>query len=153
MLFAVILIMAMIFVFSSHTGSESSALSTKVTRYISRIIFRNFKNMSASEQQFIVQGLHPFIRKLAHFTIYMVLGMAVYLFAELSEIRSAVKFPAAWLVCIIYAALDEYHQSLTPGRAMQFTDVIIDSGGAFCGLILALVIIAVFEYIRKENSR
>lgn len=140
-------VMTIIFNFSSHTGNESSNLSIKVTRFISRIIFRNFNNMSLSQQQFIVNELHLFVRKLAHFTIYMILGIFMYFFIALTEIRF--KFPTAWILCIIYAATDEYHQSFTPGRTMQLKDVIIDSSGAFCGILAAIVIIAVFEYIRK----
>lgn len=150
MLFIVILIMASIFVFSSHTGNESSALSIKVTRFISKIIFRRFGSMSADEQQFIVTQLHPFIRKLAHFTIYLMLGTALYLSIALSSIKIKGKFPAAWAICILYASADEYHQSLTPGRSMRLTDVLIDSSGAFCGLILAAILIIIFKYIKNE---
>ena len=89
-------IMTAIFRFSAQTGTESSGISLKVTRFISRIIFRGYKSMTLSQQEFIVSGLH---------------------------------------------------QSLTPGRAMQLKDVMIDSAGAFCGCIAAIVIIAVFLYI------
>ncbi len=152
LLCVIILIMAVIFRFSAHTGSESSELSIKVTRFISRIIFRNFGSMTLSQQQFIVSEFHHFIRKLAHFTIYAVLGMSVYSFTETTELKLLKRLSLSWVSCIIYAAADEFHQSFTPGRSMQFTDVMIDSAGAFCGIIAAFIIFAVFYYIKRETG-
>lgn len=144
--------MVLIFTFSSHTGTESSELSGKVTRLISRIIFRDFKSMTPAQQRFIVAGLHPFVRKLAHFSIYMLLGMFMHAFVTLSEIQLRPRTAVSWVFCIIYAAADEFHQSFTPGRSMQFKDVIIDSAGAFFGIIAAIVIIAVLEYVKNSSK-
>lgn len=36
----------------------------------------------------------------------------------------------AWVLATIYSALDEFHQSFTPGRTPAITDVMIDSFGA-----------------------
>lgn len=146
-------IMVSIFTFSSHTGTESSELSSKVTRLISRIIFRGFKGMTPSQQEFIIAGLHPFVRKLAHFSIYMLLGMFTYAFVTLSEIQLHPRTAVSWVFCIIYAAADEFHQSFTPGRSMQLRDVVIDSAGAFFGIIAAIVIIAVLEYIKNALKK
>ncbi len=146
-------IMISIFIFSSHTGTQSSGLSIKVTRFISRIIFRNFGSMSLSEQQFIVTEFHFFVRKLAHFTIYAALGALMYSFMETTDIKLKKKLPAAWALCICYAAADEFHQSFTPGRSMQLRDVIIDSAGALCGIFAAIIIFALIAYIKNEAEQ
>ena len=148
-----LLVMLSIFDFSSHTGTESSGLSLKVTRFISRIIFRGYGGMTPAEQLFIVNGLHHFVRKLAHFSIYAALGLAVYLFLDLWDIRPMITLLISWAFCSLYACTDEFHQSLTPGRAMQFRDVLIDSAGSFCGCIAAIVLIAVVLYITDTAKR
>ncbi len=153
LLFIIVMIMLTIFRFSDHTGSESSELSVKVTRFISRIIFRNFDGMTLSQQQFIVAEFHYFVRKLAHFTIYAVLGLFVYSFMEMTAVRLLRKLSLSWILCAAYAAGDEFHQSFTPGRSMRFTDVLIDSAGALCGIIAAVVIFSVICYIKNERQR
>ncbi len=44
----------------------------------------------------------------------------------------------AWLLALLYAASDELHQSLTPGRFPSLQDVLLfDNLGAALGLLLA----------------
>ncbi len=42
---------------------------------------------------------------------------------------------ASWVLALIYALSDEYHQTLVPGRNGSLTDVTIDALGA-CGAML-----------------
>jgi VanZ family protein len=42
----------------------------------------------------------------------------------------------AWLMAVLYAATDEFHQSFVPGRNAALTDVGIDAFGAAAGLLL-----------------
>lgn len=142
-----LLTMAAIFYFSSQSGGESSGLSLKVTRFFSRILFFNFKTMTSEQQNIIVSGLHPFIRKLAHFSVYAVLGMCVYSFIVASGFKFSAKGLIAWICCILYAIGDEIHQNFVPARAMQFTDVLIDSAGALLGIFVASVLVVLFMYI------
>lgn len=43
----------------------------------------------------------------------------------------------AWLLAVLYAVTDEYHQSFVPGRGPWVMDILIDGAGAFLGLLLA----------------
>lgn len=140
-------VMAAIFFFSSQSGGESSGLSLKVTRFFSRILFFDFRSMTPEQQNIVVSGLHPFIRKLAHFSVYAVLGMCVYSFIIASGFKFSAKGFIAWVCCIIYAIGDEVHQNFVPARAMQFTDVLIDSAGALLGIFATSVLIVLFMYI------
>jgi hypothetical protein len=36
----------------------------------------------------------------------------------------------AWLFCVAYAATDEWHQTLVPGRAGRVSDVLLDAAAA-----------------------
>jgi len=53
----------------------------------------------------------------------------------------------AWLLAILYAATDEYHQTFTPGRHPSIWDVLIfDNLGSVIGLW-------VFSHFRKQNAQ
>jgi VanZ family protein len=73
------------------------------------------------------------IKKLGHSVIYGVLAI-LYLWAlkgskALPEARIPV-FVLSFVLVLLYAVTDEYHQSFTPGRHATVTDVIIDAAGA-----------------------
>lgn len=49
------------------------------------------------------------------------------------------SFILAFLISLVYAVSDEYHQSLVPGREPRIRDVVIDSIGAlFAVYVVAL---------------
>lgn len=43
----------------------------------------------------------------------------------------------AWLLAILYAFTDEFHQSFIPGRTPWLVDIAIDGVGALIGLLAA----------------
>lgn len=45
------------------------------------------------------------------------------------------RITLAWLVAVLYAVSDEWHQSFVPGRKAAATDVAIDGIGALLGLL------------------
>jgi len=49
------------------------------------------------------------------------------------------RYLAAFLLAVLYSALDEFHQSFTPGRHPSPWDVLIDSGGAALALLFARI--------------
>lgn len=79
--------------------------------------------------------LNLIVRKTAHFTVFGVLAL-LYLKA-LGNWR---KRWLALLLAVLYAISDEYHQSWTPLRHPAWTDVVIDSAGAFTALWLLPVL-------------
>ena len=54
-----------------------------------------------------------------------------------------------WIITTAYAATDELHQLLVPGRSGQLSDVILDSAGALAGL---LVLGAVRFFVRRRRE-
>lgn len=142
-------VMAMIFIFSSKEVGISLGQSSQVTRWVCRLIFFRFGEMTAEQQTFLVTELDFFIRKLAHFSVYMLLGIFTYA-AALGSGRLRYKGTAALLICALYAALDEVHQHFVPGRSMRLTDVCIDSLGALLGIfILRTAILLIKEKFKK----
>ncbi|MCT8137686.1 VanZ family protein [Anaerobacillus sp. CMMVII] len=77
-----------------------------------------------------------FIRKGAHFFVYLVLGFLVYRLFHYINIRRY-KFIFSLLIVVLYAISDEVHQYLTPNRTALVEDVILDSIGGLVGVLLA----------------
>ena len=71
-------------------------------------------------------------KKGAHFTVYAVL--AVLFRRALPPGRSI--WALSWILAVLYAASDEWHQSFVPARHPQLTDVLIDACGATTGLLI-----------------
>ncbi|MCM1579203.1 MAG: VanZ family protein [Ruminococcus sp.] len=133
-------VMAAIFLFSSRDVGVSLGQSGRVTRALCRVIFFRFGKLTGEQQEFIVTELDFFVRKAAHFCVYTLLGAMTYC-VMLCIDRISRKGGAALAVCAVYAALDEMHQYIVPGRTMRLSDVGIDSAGALLGILTVWVIV------------
>jgi len=58
------------------------------------------------------------------------------------------KFGISFLVGLIYAITDEYHQSFVAGRGPAITDVCIDTAGVCIGIVIVLIIISIYKKLR-----
>ena len=80
-----------------------------------------------------LRSAHYGIRKLAHFTEYLILSILLYRALRGDRrwnVRAAV---IAFAMSGIYAIGDEYHQWFVPGRTAAATDCLIDVSGAAAG--------------------
>ena len=85
-----------------------------------------------------LQALLVIPDKLVHFALYVVLGGLLARARWVS--RTDVRHVVLLAVGCTYAALDEWHQSLVPGRTPEVTDWLADVAGVAAGyLIVALV--------------
>lgn len=89
------------------------------------------------------------IRKMAHFSIYLWLG--IFIFLTLKEFTDALGFAflMGWVITLILAGVDEYHQSFVPGRSMEIRDILIDGAGAFLGIVILYLL---FKAKDKKRS-
>ena len=72
-----------------------------------------------------------FTRKLAHFTEYAILG-----FLAARAFRTSPRwFLISAILIVVYALLDEYHQSFVPSRTASIFDSFIDMAGGLTALI------------------
>jgi VanZ family protein len=76
------------------------------------------------------------VKKLGHFVEYAVL--ALLFLRALRGTQSPTRQHLAWAftLTVLYAITDEYHQTLVPGRAGRWEDVVIDASGALLALWL-----------------
>lgn len=115
--------MFLIFLMSSFDATESANQSNFIVNIITNI----FKIENIEVLSFI-------IRKLAHFTEYLILGFLTINMLDKNDISK--KYLLSILICIIYATSDEIHQLFVPGRACQIKDILIDSIGSITGIYL-----------------
>lgn len=136
-----ILVMVLIFRFSSQTGTESAKLSMQVSRYVVSGTEHCFGIRFTQEQiERAVEQIHYYVRKLAHMTIYFILAVSVAFPMYVYGVRGIGLMLIAGMICIGYAGFDEYHQSFVAGRGPSVKDVGIDSIGVLLGIIFTRII-------------
>lgn len=84
--------------------------------------------------------LHIFLRKYAHFFIYLLLGIVVKNALSVSGMKGFKSVLIALVICSIYAVTDEIHQAFVPGRRALLSDVFIDSAGSLAGIVFYSII-------------
>lgn len=132
----------LIFSFSLAPGSRSAAESGRV-----REILNGFLSALGSP---VVLGGH-FVRKLAHFAEYFVLGVTATatLWGFLGE-KGLFLIP---LPPFLVALTDEQIiQRRVPGRGPSFLDVALDTAGGVTGALAFFCIFLLFWHIRREKT-
>lgn len=105
--------MITIFGFSSKNTMKSNSTSKNLIRYSVRV-YEKITNREVDEEKVITKSNYP-VRKLAHFSIYFLLGIFVY--SIFSCTKKNHKLLLSMIVCIIISALlDETHQLFVYGR-------------------------------------
>lgn len=141
----VILWMLVIFCFSNQTGDESGKVSEGLIVKVANIMVDD--NLTDKKRQEVVDKYVIFTRKLAHFSIYLILGILVI--NLLIEFNIKNIFLLSLLGCLLYAASDEVHQLFIPGRSGEVRDVLIDTIGSCVGICSYFVIKNKFK-IKKQ---
>ena len=157
--------MGVIFMFSSQDGAASSETSGRVVERVIAVVKPDFNSLAKSEQ------IRFLVRKGAHFTEYMILGVLLFLFyyelrpkiflvpqkenMHIMKLRLRRIWFIAWITGTLYAASDEFHQMFTGERSPQVRDVCIDSSGAAVGCLLALMamVLIVRKFVRKMQRQ
>ena len=147
---AVIAWMALIFFFSAQTAPESSGQSGTLIRTILSWIDSSFETLTIAEQELRIEELQHVVRKLAHMSIYGVLGMLCMAALCTHRLRKWVRPTLAFAISAVYAMSDEWHQTMVTGRSGEIRDVCIDSFGALLGVLLVFVIFNCYQK-RSEN--
>ena len=126
----VIFLMALIFYLSHQPANKSNSLSKGVTDVIVESLEKITPNMDINKRSF-----NHILRKNAHFFSYLLLGALVTRGLRYFGIKGYKAMGLALLICVLFAISDEIHQLYVPGRGGQVKDVIIDSAGAFVGIL------------------
>ena len=133
-------VLAVIFGFSSQTASQSNGVSKALARLLAA-------KMPWLMKKFTLRQLNRMLRKLAHFTLYFLLGCGLtgLLRAREKALPALIAVPIG-LLC---AALDELHQSVVPGRGPGVRDVVLDT----CGVIVAVGLILLCTFLARGRRQ
>jgi VanZ family protein len=119
-------ILWMCFIFWMSSDSFSSLNTATILEPIVRYVIP-----SLSGQTF--DSIHTIIRKLAHVTEYVILGVLLFQAFRHGKAERGVWQCALYslLVVALYAASDEFHQSFLSSRTASVVDVAVDVSGGF----------------------
>lgn len=126
----IILMMVLIFKFSSSNGEDSTKQSMgligKTIGVIAEIIN---PDIIEEEKLVLYEKYHVPVRKLAHISEYFILCLLVCMFLCTYNISYKKIIVYSFIFCFLYACSDEVHQLYVPGRSGNIKDVFIDSIG------------------------
>lgn len=141
-----VLWMALIFAFSNQKDIESSNVSDG---FIDRTVVKIYKifneNITKEKENEIIEKYTYPIRKLAHYTLYFILGILSFLVVKDYSINKKLIIYSL-LICFLYACSDEFHQLFIIGRSARVLDVLIDTFGSSCS-------ISIFYIFNKKISK
>lgn len=146
-----IIIMIMIFIFSSKPADISSQSSLVVTDYIYSVYEDITGQIKSDEERLnIISGLNYIVRKGAHVTEYAMLALAYAWPLWLRRLRGFCLALVNIGLTVIYAITDEIHQIFVPGRSGEIKDVFIDTIGALIGYLIFIIAISIYKSIQKH---
>lgn len=141
---------SIIFGFSSQDAKKSSGISRKVTETITNPI-KSIQEKTEYEKEKILDKIESIIRKIAHFSIYTVVGILLMALFETYKMQEMNRFSISLILGVIYASSDEIHQYFTPGRGPLITDVIIDTMGVLLGILLVMLVQKIYFKIFNKK--
>ena len=140
-----------IFGFSSQNAEQSSSISRKVTEILTDNI-KYIQEKPEKEKEQIIDRIESIVRKIAHFSIYTVVGLLLMSLFETYNLKEINRFSYSLILGVIYASSDEIHQCFTPGRGPAVTDVIIDTMGVLLGILLVMLVVKIYEKILIKHK-
>lgn len=140
-----------IFNFSSQNGPQSSSVSHKVAKIIIDTL-PSTKNLEEEQKNILVEKSQKIIRKGAHFSIYMMVGILIMAFMCTYNVKQKTKILVSIFTGILYAISDEVHQYFIPGRQASTIDVGIDTCGVITGILIVIGINTIINKIKSNTS-
>ena len=139
---ALLLWTAFIFSNSLQSGEASNAQSESVKDAANTLL------VWLGGEGLLVGG---FIRTLAHFAEFCLLGALLALLPHTFDIQKKHAYVFALLAAFAVAIIDECIQSLVPGRTPSISDVLVDFAGSTTGV--AFVLLCLFLYMRCKEAK
>ena len=131
----------LIFGFSSQDAEESGGLSSSIAKFI----LKQVKHDEIEDRQPILERTESVIRKMAHFSIYTLVGLLLMSFVSTYNLKENKRIIISLGIGALYATSDEIHQLFVPGRSGQVSDVILDSMGVLLGILIVLTALELYK--------
>lgn len=137
-----------IFNFSNQDSEKSGSTSQKVTEAITKDI-KSIQKLNKNEKAKVIDKIEDVIRKIAHFSLYALVGLLLMALFSTYNINEKNKIISTIIIGAIYAISDEFHQSFISGRSGQVSDVFLDTLGVTVGGLFILLIIKIVDKLKK----
>lgn len=145
LIICIIVLCCKIFALSSQDGGVSAGTSRQFTEIL-------LKTLGLECNDRTIEIINPVIRKVAHFSVYMLLGFLTMCTCETFKWQRVYKFDFSTMFAFVFACSDELHQRLVPGRNGEFADVCLDTVGAMLGVLIVLAIALICVQIKKKKA-
>lgn len=96
---------------------------------------------------------HYIIRKAAHFTEHMCLGICLLVTLRAYTKNIIKNICNVLFIGLLVPVIDEFIQLFIDGRGGEIKDVIIDFSGVLTGVIVTVVIVALIDKKQKNKRR
>jgi len=150
-----VVIIIMIFLYSSKPADDSNASSLKIADKIFTMYEKITQTQYSGEEKLYIMGnINHIVRKSAHFCEYTILSIAFafHLLVIGTWRKRLIILPI--LLSFLNASIDEFHQTFVQGRAGMFKDVALDTLGAATGSVLfTLIAIGVVKLTSRKKTR
>lgn len=149
-----ILLLFLIFGFSAQDGESSGSLSFEISLFLVKLA-SPLLPAAMTEEVLLERAelIHYFVRKAAHMTEYFLLALSLQLPLAAwfsNRLTPKLRILTGFAATVLFAALDEFHQTFVPGRSGNFTDICIDSTGA---LIASFCLLLFYSIHQKKLAR
>ena len=129
-----------IFIFSSQNGEKSGLTSRGFVRKIVEITGIT-NDLNEEEKEEVIENCQFIVRKLAHFSIYAILGINILGFVNTyKNFKFKSQIEITLFSGFLYAVSDEFHQMFSGGRTASPKDVCTDTLGVLFGIGIFLLI-------------
>ena len=119
----------MVFIFVGSTDLMSA-------EHTSRFLVPFLRWLAPDISDAVVATIQIVIRKCGHLMEYAVLAVLLFRAFLKNRERFARATVTAFILAVVYAVFDEWHQAFVPSRTASPYDVAIDTAGALLGLAI-----------------
>lgn len=143
--------MAAIYLFSADDADTSQKKSDEVVEKVIEVAVETKVVKKERVNKTMREKLSFLVRKSGHMLEYALLGVLTVLACAAWDVRRLhVRALISFVIAVLYAAADEYHQTGVSGRSGEIRDVLIDAGGAALGIGICIF---VMWCIRRKMRR
>ena len=96
---------------------------------------------------------HNFVRTLAHFLEFGLLGLLSLLFMFTFKLTSSIRVLWTLIFALSVASADETIQLFSDGRAFQLTDILVDMTGVITAILGLLLFMKLFKSLKMKKLK
>lgn len=147
-LIVIVIWLFIIFCFSAEDAEKSQHTSDQVI--IKTVETIKQEKLPEEEKKILVNKYMVIVRKSAHFFLYFILGILLFLFWKKIYGITPKTIIYTMIFCFIYACSDEIHQLFINGRTARIFDIFVDSSGALLATSITTILFLLKTKLTKK---